>query len=32
MRIPNDQILINALEEGLIDLVLGGHDHLWHHE
>ncbi|CAD8191402.1 unnamed protein product [Paramecium pentaurelia] len=32
MRIPNDQILINTIEEGLIDLVLGGHDHLWHHE
>lgn len=32
MRIPNDRSLINSLEPGLIDMVLGGHDHIWHHE
>lgn len=32
MRIPNDQKLIQSLEPGLIDFVLGGHDHFWHRE
>lgn len=32
MRIPNDYNLIDSLEPGLIDLVLGGHDHVWHYE
>jgi 5'-nucleotidase len=32
MRIPNDQNLVKNIAPGLIDLVLGGHDHVWHHE
>jgi hypothetical protein len=32
MRIPNDQNLIRNIPPGLVDLVLGGHDHVWHTE
>ena len=32
MRNPNDERLIRELQPGTIDLVLGGHDHVWHSE
>lgn len=32
MRVPNDQHLIRSFPPGSIDLVLGGHDHIWYRE
>lgn len=32
MRIARDQHLLHSLPPGTVDLVLGGHDHIWHHE
>jgi 5'-nucleotidase len=32
MRVPNDHKLVHNLPTGLIDIVLGGHDHIWHYE
>ena len=30
MRVPNDRILAHASQQ--VDIFLGGHDHIYHHE